>query len=118
MLAQRRLDVLRHGQRREQGAALEHHAGPALDIGLGTGVVDVAAEDLDMPALGPLEAEDGVEQHRLAGARAADDGEDLAAADLEVEAVMDDIVAEGAAQPAHPHRRRKIGGRVHRSSCM
>ena len=43
------------------------------------------------PALGLRQAEDAAQQHRLAGAGAADDAEHLAAADLEVEPVVDDL---------------------------
>ena len=43
-------------------------------------------------ALRPLEADDGAQQHRLAGARAADQRQDLAALDVEVEAVVQDLL--------------------------
>jgi hypothetical protein len=47
------------------------------------------------------EAEDGAEQHRLAGARGADDAEDLATIGVEVEILDDVVVAEAGGEPAH-----------------
>ena len=51
--------------------------------------------------LGCLEADDRTQQHRLAGTRAADHAEDFAAANVEVEIVVDDRIAERVAKPAH-----------------
>src|SRR5688500_15895757 len=61
----------------------------------------VLAEHLDLALVGCLEADDRPHQHRLAGARAADHAEDLAALDVEVQALVDDLVAEAVAQPAN-----------------
>ena len=52
--------------------------------------------------VGRLQADDRAHQHRLAGARSADHAEDLAAADVEVETLVDDLVAE--AVPEAPDR--------------
>ena len=41
-----------------------------------------------------IEADDGSQQHRLAGARPADQPDNLAAKYVEVEIVVDDVVAE------------------------
>ena len=103
MLAHRHLDVLEHGERGEQGAELEHHPEPPVDrLALGRGAgPDIDAEDLD--AAGPLrdEAEDGAQQHGLAGAGGADHAEDLAAIGVEIE-VLDDVdLAEARGEPAH-----------------
>ena len=62
----------------------------------------VAAQDLDAARHRPVEADDGAQQHRLAGARAADDADHLAAPHIEVDAVMDDLRAERIDQVAHP----------------
>ena len=58
----------------------------------------VLAEHLDFARVGRLQADDRAQQHRLAGARAADHAEDLAAADGEVEILVDDLLAEAVAQ--------------------
>ena len=68
-------------------------------------LVEVLAQHLDAPALGALQAEDGAQQHRLAGPRAADDAEHLAAPDLEVDAVVDHLRAEAGAQALDVDRR-------------
>ena len=57
-------------------------------------LVDVDAEQLDRARTLLGEAEDGPHQHRLAGARGADEAQDLAALDVERQFVEDDIVAE------------------------
>src|SRR6185295_18496812 len=92
----RHLDVLGDGQRREQGAALEEHAPAAADVlrFLLVATDHRLAEHLDLARIGDLEADDRAHQHRLAGARAADHAENLAAFHLEVDAVMDDLLAE------------------------
>ena len=85
-LAQRHFDVLGHGQRREQRTALEQHAPALADLGrLGFLAADIGlAEHHDLASDRGLEADDRAHQHRLAGARAAHDAEDLAAPDVEV----------------------------------
>ena len=52
----------------------------------GTGV-EIDPEHLDAACELGHEADDGARQHRLAGAGSADETEDLAAADIEIEAV-------------------------------
>ena len=54
----------------------------------------ILAEHLDFALVGRLQADDRAHQHRFAGARAADHAEDLAAADVEVEILVDDLLAE------------------------
>ena len=61
-----------HRQRRKQRAVLEQHAEPHVEpqpLGLAR-LVEVDAEQLDRAGLLAVEAEDGAQQHRLAGARA------------------------------------------------
>ena len=97
IFADRHLDILRDGQRREQGAVLEQDAPAAADVLRFVLVAadHVLAEHFDFAGLGRLQADDRAQQHRLAGARAADHAEDLAAADGQVEIVVDDLLAEG-----------------------
>ena len=85
-LAHRRLDVLLDGQRREQRPLLEEHPPAPADRGeLGVGAVeDVDAEDPDRAGRRAVQPDDRAQQHRLAGARAADDAEHLAPVDVEV----------------------------------
>ena len=61
----------------------------------------VDAEDLDLAGVGSPQAEDRAHQHRLARARAADHAQDLAGHHVEVQAVVDDLVAELVDQSAH-----------------
>jgi hypothetical protein len=118
VLVQRRGDVLAHGQVREQRPLLEQHAPAALDDvpAAARGVGHVLAEQLDRAAVGDLQADDGVEQDRLAGARAADHAQHLAALGGQVQAVVDDVVAEPRDQAGDPDRRR-LGGRRASSSA-
>ena len=62
----------------------------------------------DLASLGGFEADDGVEQHCLAGAGAADDANDLATRDGEVELFVDDRVAKGRGQSAHGDGRGRV----------
>ncbi|KAG0741964.1 hypothetical protein G6F24_016591 [Rhizopus arrhizus] len=80
VLLQRYLHVLAHGQRGEQGAVLEQHAGVALDVQAAFGIVGtcVAAQHFDLAFVGRAQAEDRAHQHRLAGTGAADHAQDLA----------------------------------------
>ena len=54
----------------------------------------VLAEHLDLALGGRLQPDDRAHQHRLAGARAANDADDLAAANVEIEVLVDDLLAE------------------------
>ena len=103
MLADWDFDILGNGQRREQGAVLEQYAPAAANVlRLVLAAVDhVLAEHLDVARFRHLQADDRAQQHRLAGAGAADHAEDLAAAEGEVELVVDDLFAERIAQAAH-----------------
>ena len=48
-----------------------------------------------------VEADDGAQQHRLAGARAADHAQHFAAIDVEIEMIVQELVAEAVDQAAH-----------------
>ena len=105
-LLERHLDILAHGQGGEQRPALKKHA-PAIAnaqhvVRLGIG--DRATEHLDMPLGGDLQADDRAHQNRFAGARSADHAEDFAALDLQVEAVVNGLVAEAVDQVLHHQR--------------
>ena len=102
IFADRHLDILGDGQGREERAVLEQHSpAPADILRLVLLAPDhIFAEHLDVAGVRHLKADDRAHQHRLAGARSADDAENLAAADIEVEAVMDDLVAEAVLEPA------------------
>jgi hypothetical protein len=110
-LAPWRLNVLRDGQRAEQGAVLEQHSLPCLQrVALRlTQSPDVLPEDLDLALLRAQQPEDVAQQDRLARAGAADHPEHLARMHLEVEPVMDHLRPEAGAQPVDPH-----GGRLTR----
>ena len=54
-----------------------------------------------VPALLGDEPEDGARQHRLAGARGADEAQNLAAIEVEIEAVHDELIAEAHLEAAH-----------------
>ena len=103
MLAHRRLDVLPDRQAGEQRALLEQHAPALADAAaLGGGeAVDVVAVDFDRPGLLGQKPEHGAGEDRLARARGADQAEHFAAADVDVEPIHHQMVAEADLQPAH-----------------
>ena len=102
MLADRHDDVVSHRERGEQCAVLELHADVAEQLLFGPAMhaAGVLAEDLDLAGAQRIEAEDGAQQYRLAGARAANQPDHLAAEDVEVEVVVHDMVAELGADAA------------------
>ena len=92
---QRELDVLADGPVRKQRQRLEHHAGRPL---VGRHVVDALAAQQDVAGGRRLHAGQHAQQRRLAAARRADDGEELAFGDVEVDAVDGGEGAESLAQ--------------------
>jgi hypothetical protein len=85
--AQRKGDVLQHAERREQRAMLEQHAdaaGRAAPAQLGRRL----AEHMDFALGRPIQSQDLAQQHGLAGARAADDGQHFALHHGEVQVLM------------------------------
>src|SRR5688572_27340560 len=100
---QRHLHVLADGERREQRAVLEQHAGAALDMQAILAILRsrVDTEHFDLAGVGRAQAEDRAHQYRLAGAGATDHAEDLAAAHLQVEAFVHDLLAESVVEAAH-----------------
>ena len=114
----RSFDILAYGQRREQGSALEHHPCTALNTGASVGIVHVAAEYFDFAAVGPLQTEDRVQEHRFSGSRSANQAEDLPLPHFKVEPVMHEMFAKGAAQVGDPDRRGLSIGARHMLSSM
>ncbi len=106
-------DVLPHRQAVEQRRSLEQHA-ELLHHLLALAprqARHLLAVDLDRARIGLEDAEDALEQHRLAGARAADHHHRFGLADLEIEAVQHVLRAEALVQVADPD----LGlGRAHR----
>src|SRR5690606_15275664 len=79
----READVLPHREPGHQRMALEDHAP------LQTGRIDLAPIHEDVPAAGMLQARQGIEDGRLAAAGVADDADELATLDLEVDVLED-----------------------------
>src|SRR5882672_4272017 len=104
IFAHRKLDVLPHRERREQRALLKQDAPSPFDAAplMRVGLVEIDAEHLD--AAGDLghQADDGARQHRLARTRRADEAEDLAALDVEIEPVENPRRAELHRDVANP----------------
>ena len=117
--AQAVLDVLLHGHVREQRVVLEHGVDVAL-VGRARG--DVAAVEQHAAARRALEAGDHAQAGRLARARRPEQREELAARDVEVDAVDGDERAEvlgHAVQPdAHVTGRRARRGAPDRRGLL
>ena len=101
MLAQRYLDVLRHGERTEQRPVLEQDAPAPVERPPRRLIqrADVLAQHLDPPRFRPLEADDRAQQHRLAGAGAAYHADDFSPPDVEIDTVMDRLRTEAGHEP-------------------
>src|SRR6185503_15221444 len=69
-------------------------------LGLAAHVAGIDPEQLDLALPGVVQPDDGAQQHRLAGARAADQTHDLALEHIEIELVMHHLVAELGAHAA------------------
>jgi hypothetical protein len=84
--AQGERDVLEDVEVRVQGIALEHHRQPSLSWRL---VVDDLPVQAHVTASRALEAGDQGQQRRLSAARGADDRDELALVDLEIDPPQD-----------------------------
>src|SRR6187551_2347594 len=106
------LDVLAHRQRTEQRAMLEGDA--VVDLGsaqfCAVQLRHVRALHQHLPRLRPAQSEDGAQQHRLAGTRAAEDAEHLATPHLHVESVVHELPPETVHQPADLDGEFLVGG--------
>src|SRR5690606_13778891 len=100
-LLERNLDVLRHGQRREQRSALEQYAPAAAHRGflVRLGADRVLAEHAHFPRRRNLQADDRAHQNRLARTRSAHHAEDLSALHSQRKVLVHHLVAEFVAQP-------------------
>jgi hypothetical protein len=96
ILTKRKLDVLPHGQGREQRALLEQDAPSRRDV-LRVALARIAdrlPHHLDRAAAPGDEADDGAHQHRLAAAGRADQAKDFAAVDIQRQMVEHGLAAE------------------------
>ncbi len=84
-------DVLPHRQVREERIRLEHHVDRAV---VGRDVGEVAAVEHDAPRGRRLEAREHAQQGRLAAAGGADQREDLALGDVQVDVIHGLVAAE------------------------
>ena len=104
LAAQAVADVGRHVHVREEGVGLEHHVDrPAVRRHAG----HVLAVDQDAARVGRLEARDHAQQRGLAAARAAQEGEQLAAPDVEIDAIDRGDRAEALGDPGDADDRRR-----------
>ena len=92
-------DIRRHIHVREEGVGLEHHVDRS-QVRRNAG--HVLAVDLDAAGIGRLQPGQQAEQRGLAAARAAQQGEQLAAGDLEIDIVDGDDGAEALGRPFNP----------------
>jgi hypothetical protein len=100
-------DVLANGQRVEQRALLEHHAGRVAHRQqlLLTHPIDLDAVDPDPAGVGRQQAERELEDGRLAGAAGAEKNFGEAGIHLEADALQDHLVVEGQVDVIeHDHR--------------
>src|ERR1700728_722716 len=107
VLEHRQLYVLQHVERTEQRALLEGNAVASLQgmqLG-GAHAADLAAVEQHAAGARQAQPQDGTQQHRLAGARAADDAEYLALVDLHVQPRVHHLFAEAVYHAAHLQQR-------------
>ena len=93
VLAHRQHDVLRHRQRREQRALLEQHADQRRLFRRAERLDRLAVEQ-HLAGVRPVQADERLEQHRLARSRAAGDADDFAGHDVEADLVVHHLLAE------------------------
>src|SRR4030095_228066 len=96
MLPKRQRDIVEHAQSRKQGAVLEQDPPLVLNTQplFRRKCIDIDALDQNLAFLRCMEPEDGAQQHRLSGARAADKYEDFVFLQGQANAVMDDLRSE------------------------
>ena len=106
MTLQRHGQRLPHGERRPQARVLERAAEAGSRPAAGAPPAHVDPVELDAAAVRGLEAADEVEDRRLAGAVRADEPEDLALVQRQVDVAHRGDAAEPLAQSAYLQRRR------------
>ena len=79
--------VLAHRHVGEEHGLLRHHVDAVLEGDLGVGDVDLLVVDVDLAAVGAVDAHDDLHERGLAGAVAADEGENLAGAQVKADAL-------------------------------
>ena len=101
VLAEREGDVVEQVHRPEQRAVLEEHAELAADAVevLLAHADDLLAVDPDLTGVGAQQPDDVLQQHRLAGARRAQDGGDLALRHVEGDVLEHRVRAEPTSSP-------------------
>ena len=100
VLTQGESGVVVQAHRAEQRAVLEHHAEQRADLVelLGRALDDVGAVDDDLAALGAQQADQGLQEHRLAGTRRAQQNADLTLGDVHRDVFPDSLGPEGLGQ--------------------
>ena len=87
-------DIFHHAQVGQQRLFLEHHADAGLHRGAGAGEAGRLAVDQDLAAIVLVAAVQHLHQGRLAGAVLADQADDLAIADLEIDTLQGAHIGE------------------------
>src|ERR1700731_1920267 len=102
MLAHRHLDVLLDGEPGKQRALLKHHADAPLDRGVFARRegIDIGAENFDKPAAFADEPQNCPGEDRFAGAGPADEAQDLAPVNVEIEPSHAELVAKAPDETA------------------
>src|SRR5262249_20507306 len=104
-LAQAEADVLVHGQRAQEGGVLEHHGDAKRLVLVRRRPVAIERDPAhgDLARVGLLETDDLPQQHRLARAALAHDGQQLARRDAEIAAPQDALSVVGLAHAPELH---------------
>src|SRR5579875_9364 len=104
MLAHRKLDILLDRQSREERPLLEHHTNALLDCGIfgRCDGIEVGAENLDEPAALLDKSKDRPGENRFASAGAANEAQNLAAVNVKIEALHNELIAKAHHKVTHP----------------
>jgi hypothetical protein len=107
VLAQTVGDVLTDGDRIEERSPLEEHRDASAHErhALLGHRRDLVAVEGDRASVGVEQADEQLEHHALADARAAEDGDRLAGEDVEIETSVDELRPEGFLHPAEADER-------------
>ena len=98
-------DVVHDAQIAEDAAELERARDPSRRQPFRRKAGDVLPLEADIAGIGPVEPGHEIEQGGLAGAVRADDADQLALGEIEVDAVDSGEAAEAARQPAQGQQR-------------